>query len=431
VVFTLDRARTPANSRQLSGLLRHITSVEASGDHRVIIHFDQPYPEQFYDATFHVPPLPAHLVESIAPEALGKSPFAANPVGNGPYKWVRRIPEQQAIELAADSTFFLGRPGIARVLFQAVSNADARGNMLLIGAADAIDNAYQVSDRAALLALPDYQSVPFPTFTVGYLLFNTRDPADTTRPHPILGDVEVRRALTEALDRDALARTGYGPSGVAPPGPVSQASWVFDRKLARFPYDTAAARRRLAAAGWIDHDGDGILDNYGTPLRISLILSNTSLPRRQIATAAQESLRLIGVDLQLLVLSPPEIGPRVLAGNFDMVFNLAVQDPTPSGLTQSWSCAGGTNFARYCDPEVDSLYSAAIASMKPGPIWRQALSKIAEDAPAIWVYTLTFVALVHRRFDHVTIRPQSTWIDLWRWRLRAGAELPRDLPPKP
>lgn len=428
VVFTMERARNPANSRQLAGLLRHITAVEAEGDRKVVFHFDRAYPEQLYDATYHVPPLPAHLIEKIPPDSLGRSSFAAAPVGNGPYQWVRRALDQQTIELKADSTFFLGKPGIGRVIFQAVTSPDARANLILTGAADVVENAYNFGNAADLLALPDYQSLPYPTFTVGYILFNQRNPADTGQPHPILSDPEVRRAITEALDRDQLARTGYGPSGVAPPGPVSQASWVFDRKLARFPYDTGSARRRLLARGWSDHDGDGILDKGGVPLRLNLLVTATSQPRRLMATAAQESLRQIGVDLQLVVLSPPEIGPRAMGGNFDLVFASATQDPTPSGLTQSWSCAGGTNMGRYCDPVVDSLYEAAIVAANPGPIWRQALSRIADDAPAVFVYTTTSVALVQRRFEKVSIRSQSTWLDLWKWRLRAGAALPRDTP---
>jgi peptide/nickel transport system substrate-binding protein len=426
VVFTIERARNPANSRQLAGLLRHITSVEAEGDQKVVFHFDRAYPEQLYDATYHVPPLPAHLVERIPPDSLGRSSYAADPVGNGPYRWVRRVLDQQTIELKADSSFFLGRPGIGRVIFQAVANPDARANLILTGAADVVDNAYNFGNVSALLALPDYRSVAYPTFSVGYMLFNSRNPADTSQAHPILSDPEVRRAITEALNRDQLAKTGYGPSGVAPPAPVSQASWVFDRKLARFPYDTASARRRLLARGWSDHDGDGTLDKDGVPLRLSLIVPATSQPRRLIATAAQESLRLIGVDLQLLVLSPPEIGPRAVAGNFDMVFAQATQDPTPSGLTQSWSCAGGTNLARYCDPAVDSLYEQAIVAPDPGPLWRGALSRIADDAPAVFVYTTTSVVLVHRRFDKVAMRSQSVWLDLWKWRLHPGAALPRD-----
>jgi hypothetical protein len=68
----------------------------------------------------------------------------------------------------------------------------------------------------------------------------------------------------------------------------------------------------------------------------------------------------------------------------------------------------------------------AITSRDPAPIWRKALIRIAEDAPAVWAYTPTSVAIVHRRFEQVSFRPQSSWLDLWRWRLKPGAALPRD-----
>ena len=48
------------------------------------------------------------------------------------------------------------------------------------------------------------------------------------------------------------------------------------------------------------------------------------------------------------------------AGAFDIDFASTSQDPSPSGLTQGWSCEGRTNVARYCDPAVDSLIDAAI-----------------------------------------------------------------------
>ncbi len=425
VVYTMDRARNPANGRQIAGLLRHIVKVAAEGEHTVVFTFDQPYPEQLYDATYHVPPLPAHLVSRIPTDSLARSAFVQAPVGNGPYRWVRRVPEQQTIELAADTAFFLGRPGIGRIIYQAVPDAGARANLVLTGAADVVDNAYNFGNAAELLGQPSYRGVAYPTFNVGFLLFNERNPADTSRPHPILGDVEVRRAITEALNRDTLARIGYGPSGVAPPGPVSQAVWVFDRKMARFPFDPASARRRLAAAGWKDN-GSGTLAKDGVPLRLSLIVPATSQPRRLMATAAQEALRQVGIDLQLLLLNPTEIGPRAVDGKFDMLFSTTTQDPTPSGLTQGWSCAGGTNFGHYCNRSVDSLYDQAIRSKDPAATWRQALSRIIDDAPAVWVFSTTSVVLVHKRFDRVSMRSQSVWLDLWKWRLRPEAALPRD-----
>jgi peptide/nickel transport system substrate-binding protein len=431
VVATMDRARNRADYPQAATLLRHIVSVTAPSPGRVVFRFDRVYSEQFYDATYHVPPLPAHLVKGISAADLPKSPFAASPVGNGPYRWVRRVGAQQLIELRADSAFFLGRPGIGRVLFQAVGDGQARMNLLLSGEADAVDNIYQFGAPDQVLAQPAYTTYRVPSLNVGFFRFNTRDPSDTSRPHPILSDPEVRRALALALDRSRLAHAGWGPESVAPAGPVPQALWIYNPKAPQPPYDTTGARELFALRGWSDSDGDGILDKQGRPLALTMLVPSTSVPRARMAQLAQEQLRQVGVDLRLLVLDPVEIQARWKTRSFDLDFGASTMDPSPSGLVQSWSCAGigagGLNYTGYCDPAVDSLFEQAITTAgKPGPIWTRAITRLQDDAPAIFIFSPTLVPAVHRRFDHVTLRPQSTWLDLWRWHLVPGAALPRD-----
>ena len=431
VVATMDRARNRTDYPQTATLLRHIVAVTAEGPARVVFRFDRVYAEQLYDATYHVPPLPSHLIKGISAADLPRSPFAATPVGDGPYRWVRRVPTQQVIELRADSAFFLGRPGIGRVIFQAVGDGQARMNLLLSGAADAIDNIYQFGAPDQVLAQPAFTTYQLPSLTVGFFRFNSRDPADTSRPHPILSDPEVRRALALALDRTRLAHTGWGPASVAPAGPVPQAVWIYNPKAPQPPYDTTRARELFTLRGWADSDGDGILDKQGRPLELTMIVPGTSVPRGRMAQQAQEQLRQIGVDLRVLVLEPGEIVARWKTRSFDIDFGASTMDPSPSGLVQSWSCAGaapgGANYTAYCDPAVDSLFEQAITTAgKPGPIWERAISRIEDDAPAVFIYSPTLVPAVHRRFDRVTFRPQSTWLDLWRWHLVPGAELPRD-----
>src|SRR4051812_31647806 len=99
VIFTFERARNPAIAPRLVALLRHISSVTAEGDHRVVFRFSHPYPEQFYDATFHAAPLPAHLLDTIPPEAVAHSSFVSHPVGSGPYR-LARVVSGQFVELA-------------------------------------------------------------------------------------------------------------------------------------------------------------------------------------------------------------------------------------------------------------------------------------------------------------------------------------------
>ncbi|HEX5576134.1 MAG TPA: ABC transporter substrate-binding protein, partial [Gemmatimonadales bacterium] len=139
VVFTFRRAQNPSVAPRLATLLQHITSVTADGDRRVVFRFSHPYSEQFYDATFHVAPLPAHLLDSMPPEEVARSSFVTQPVGSGPYRLVRNVPGQ-FVELKGNESFFLGRPKIDRVIIRVAPDPDARLNLLLSGQGDAVDN---------------------------------------------------------------------------------------------------------------------------------------------------------------------------------------------------------------------------------------------------------------------------------------------------
>jgi peptide/nickel transport system substrate-binding protein len=416
VVFTFGRARNPAIAPRLSELLRHITSVTAEGERRVVFRFSHPYVEQLYDATFHVAPLPAHLLDSIPPEALARSSFVSQPVGSGPYRLVRNVPGQ-FVELAANQKFFLGRPKVDRVIIRVAADADARLNMVLSGQADAMDNVPPPLDNLRRVAADSsLRLIPVPSPTVGFLLFNQRDRRDRSLPHPVLSDVRVRRAIMLGLDRRLMVQAVFGSYGEVPYGPVSPLLWIRHRSPKPERQNLAESRRLLAAAGWSDSDGDGVLDRNGRPLTLELTLPNTSGIRRQMALLVQEQLRQIGVRLELQTLDFPVWAERRAAGNFDIDFSSTVQDPSPTGLTQAWTCNGGSNVAKYCDPRVDSLMERAVLGKgDPGQNWVTALQQIEADAPAAFLYAPTYVYAVKRNFRDVKISPTSSWILLREW----------------
>ncbi len=418
VLFTFARARDRSISPKLATLLKHVTEVSAEDERTVVFRFSRVYAEQFYDATYHVAPLPAHLLSRLPADGIARSPFVAHPVGNGPYRWVRSLPGQY-VELAANERFFLGRPAIRRLIVRVAKDADARLNLVLSGEADAMDNVLPPpSNLDRVAAQPELRSVPVPSPALGYLLYNQRDPRDGARPHPILADRDVRRALTLALDRRLMARAVFGPYAEVPYGPVSSLLWIRHGAPAAAPQDTALASRLLAARGWVDRDGDGIRERAGRPLSLELTVTNTSAIRRQMSLLVQQQLRRIGVQIDLVVLEGPAWMERRSARNFDIDFSNSIQDPSPSGLTQSWSCDGPSNVARLCDPVVDSLLDRAILAREDARgAWHDVLRRIEHGAPAAFLYAQTYVFVVHRRFRDVAIRPQSSWMSIWRWNL--------------
>ncbi len=419
VLFAFERARDPAISAQLATVLSTIQEVTAEDDLTVVFRFDRPFPEQFYTAVYHVQPLPAHLLAQLDPDSIAGSPYMQAPVGNGPYRFGRLVPGQQ-LTLTANDDFFLGRPGIERVIFLLASDADARLNLLLSGEADILQSA-AAADVPRIEAEPSLRVTAIAGNLVGYLLFNQRDPDDLDQPHPVLADRRVRTAIIHALDRDAMVRAIFDEYADVPHGPVAQLHWIRDTTERGIPYDPRKAKALLRQAGW-QETADGWQRN-GEPLTLSLNYPTTSRARSQFAQLIQEQLRQVGISLELVGLDGAIWFERRGQRNFDIDFSSAVMDPSPSGMQQSWTCAGigGSNVGYYCNPEVDSLIARAIYQTGDGmATWRAALETIEYDAPAAFIYSPRVIFGIDRRFGNVELVPYSYWLDLWRWTVHDG-----------
>lgn len=416
--LALNLGRDAAVDPQLALVLRHVASATAADDRHLVVRFDEAYDEQLYDAVYHVSPLPAHLVDSIPRGALAQSAFAGAPVGNGPYRWGRRVPREQ-LELNANDQFFLGKPGPRRVLFLTVRDPEAQINLLLSGSADVLPTPGTIATISRVTAAPGIKVYPVPSLSVGYLSFNQRDPANLERPHPILSDPDVRAAIVKALDRRAMVQATFGPWAAVPEGPVPQLLWIRDPAFRPAPADLAGARALLRARGWADSDGDGILDKDGRPLALGLNYPSVSAPRAQMALQVQEQLRQVGIRIEVNRLEPSVWSERRDHGNFDLDFASATMDPSPSGLVQSWSCAGrgGANKAYYCNPKVDSLLAQALRAPRKEALtlYRQAVRTIVADAPAVFLYAPTTPMAVSDRIRHIDLVPVAPWAALWRW----------------
>lgn len=428
VLFAWKLMNTPSLGWDMTSL-EPIAAVEAAGTRAVRVRFKRAFPEQLYLAGFNLLPLPAHLLGKVPADSIASSAFAKRPVGNGPYKYERREPGQ-FVELRADPAFFLGRPGIARVVVRFVADPNARLNLLLSGETDLLENVPQ-ANLEQLRGQPQLRLVTVAQSILLYALFNSRNPADTAKPHPIFADVRVREALTLALDRQTMALSVFGKGVGVPDAAQSQIwGWITPTGMAGARQDVARAKALLAQAGWRDSDNDGILDRNGQPLRFT-VLSTPSGLRRALALQAQAMWKAVGAQMEFEPVEPSIYSQRRDAGKFDIDMAGAVQDPTPSSLTQSWSCATvGTprtsNVGHWCDPTFDQLLRAASTSARPVPAWGRVLARQASQHPAVFLAAPVNTVALHQRFANVTIWPAHGWRSLWQWRVRPEAALPRD-----
>ena len=431
VEFTFDAYKDSVVGSPFRAKLRRISSVTQRDSLTAVFRFREQYPEMFYDAVYHMRILPAHLLRSVPRDQWKTAAFGRQPVGSGPYKFVR-WQAAQSIELVADSTFFLGRPGIRRLIWRFTPDLQVGVTQVVADQADVREQLVTPENVERARAAPQLKLYTFRGNVYTYFGFNLRANGDTSKPHPIFSDREVRRALTMAVDRASLVKSALGDLGKVPPGPMSSLLWIWDPEIPQLPYDTAQAGRILNARGWRDHDGDGVRDKNGQPLTFHILVPTTSVLRRQYARLLQEQFRVIGVRAEIDELEFSVVTQRLQSGSYDTSILSRGNDPSPgSGITQSWTRAGfgGSNFGHYYNPEFERLVDRAIAAPKQDQaraFWRAAMTTINADAPGIFLYALENMAAVHKRIDNVQIRPDS-WAALLRtWRIPQDQLIDRD-----
>jgi len=430
VAFTFDVYRDTLVGSPARPRLSQIRSVTARDPRTVVFTFARPYPEQLFDAVYHMWVIPRHLLDTVPRADLSAHPFGRAPVGAGQYRFASWVPGE-SIELTGDSAHFLGRPGLRRVIARFTGDPPAALRLLTAGEADVL-NYLWAEAQEAVAASEDYVVVPHLSSTYySYLSFNLRMPRDPSRPHPLFADRDLRRAVAMAVDRAAVIRAVDGPDGVAASGPLGPAYWISDAAYEQIPFDSAGARRALAAMGWRDSDADGILDRNGTPLQFDVIVPATSTPRRRSAVIVQEQLRRVGIAMRISELDFLTFQERGQSGDFDMFYGTFGGDPSPSTIVEAWTAhaVGGFNYGRYVNAEFDRAVASAIEArtlVTARDRWAEAMTIINGDAPAIWMSATGPKAGVHRRLQHVTIRGDNMTATLPAWSVSPSAMIARD-----
>jgi peptide/nickel transport system substrate-binding protein len=427
VAFTFDVYRDTLVNAGARRLLDQITSVTPVDSRTVVFRFAHRYPEELYDAVYQMRILPAHILDSVPRARLNSHPFGRHPIGSGPYRLVTWEPGQY-VELAADSTYFLGLPGIRRVIVRVGTDQEADVNYTLAGDAD-ITWLYGTPDMVQRVKqAPTLQTIPYAANAYSYIGFNFRDPARPDRPHPLFGDRNLRRAISMAVDARTVTRTVLGDQGEVPPGPITSMLWTWSDSLRGLPFDSAEARRALDQMGW--HLGqNGVRARAGRRLEFDLLVPATSALRKRAAVIVQDQLRRVGIAMQISDLDLNTFIDRLSKGRFDAAFLSWVQDPSPRTMVQAWGVGQPTNLVHYDNPTFDRLTTEAGNEPdrnRARGLWTQALHVIDDDAPAVWLYAGRPMLVVQDRIEHITIRPDQWTSLLWTWRINPDSLLPRD-----
>jgi peptide/nickel transport system substrate-binding protein len=292
VKFTLDLLAHPA--------IAEYTGIDATIINDSTVRIRAAKPHYVDDIVYY----PEHLLKTLDPRKFWEWDFWTHPVGNGPFRFVRYLPER-LIEFAANPSYYQGTPRIERVILKFVGEAGL--TELLSGGVDIAQGEPSQIPRIASDPRFRIYSSPAPS---AFAIYWKAD-------HPLLREPRVRRALTHSLERRELLRVLNLP----PEAPVTDAVLTW-RQLRRrqwpesLTYDTAQARTLFAAAGWVDRNGDGILDKDGRPFRFTASVGS-SFGLEKIAVYVQAQLRRAGVQMDIRVVNESVMWDKLRGGDFE------------------------------------------------------------------------------------------------------------------
>lgn len=345
VAFTVGLVQAPDHqgSQELADLWRGV-EVEVVDERTV--RFRLPTPLASFPQHLGLGLLPRHVLDGVAAADLPLHPFNRAPVGSGPYRVASFQPDRLVLERSP--TYPGPAPRLARLELRVYADRVAALRALLSGEADGL-GGLRPDEVRALRAAPGVvvYSIPERAKTA-VLLFNL----DT----PILAEPAVRRAIAEAVDRDALIRDALDGQGEPARGPIPVQSWAFARAPALAEHDPSAAAARLEEAGWTPGP-DGVRAREGAPLVLRLATADTP-ERLAVARALVPQLAAVGVRLEVTAVPTDELFDDVLDPR---QFELALigqwtmgSDPDvyPQWHSSQIGRTGG-NYAGFRDADVD------------------------------------------------------------------------------
>lgn len=389
VAFSLARPLTIPNSpSSLAVHVRGITAVEVVDAGRLRLRTERPEPLLLQNLAAIA------ILSRKAAEGHGSTEFATDPavgLGSGSFRLVRWSPGQNWV---LERNPHASQPSPwTRVTFRPLPGNAARTAALLAGDLDGIEQV----PTADLPRLREDARFHVVSGVSTRLIYLQPDTARAVSPQvsgpdgePLgenpLRDLRVRRAVSLAIDREALAERVMGGEAVPAGQFLPDGFFGTSPRLPPDRQDLAAARALLAEAGW--------------PRGFRLVIAgpnNRYVNDRGVLQAVAQMLTRIGIRTEVqaepfAVFIPRMVRQEASMGLLGLATVYGDAGRQIGGLAESYDAASGSgnfNYLRYSNPVLDGMMAELRGTMDSAA--RRALTARASelaiaDLPVIPLY---------------------------------------------
>src|SRR5919107_1713660 len=275
VKFSLDKARSTKGGWEFLDVA--IDSVEAPDPATVVITTKYPWAPLKADlANFNNAILPKDYAGQTADE------FYKAPIGTGPFKW-DHWDRGSELQLVKNADYWDGAPALDSVTWKVVGDDNARALQLQGGQAH-INQSPPFSSIEQLEGQQGVKVELFPSTKTDYLMMNQSE-----KPYD---DVHVRRAISYAIDREAIIKTVLFGNGTPGNSLLMPTVPYYDKEAGGQQYDMEKAKAEMAQSS--------VPDGFKT----TFLASSGNVDDAGIAQILQASLKELGIDMQIENVDP-------------------------------------------------------------------------------------------------------------------------------
>jgi len=408
--FTYKLITNPETPTPYSGDFMMVDKAYAKDKYTFVVEYKEPFAPAL--SSWGVSIVPKHLLEG---KDVTKSPLQRKPIGTGPFIF-KNWQQGEKIELTANDSYFEGRPYLNGVVFRVIPDM---ATMFLELKSENVDlsslTPVQYERQANTKKITDkFNKYKYLAFAYTYFGFNLKK--------DLFKDIHVRQAIAYAIDKKEIIKGVLLGLGEEATGPYKPDMEWYNGNVERFNFNPEYAKKLLAEAGYVDKDGDGILEKDGKPLRFTVLTNQGNEARIKTAEIIQRRLKNVGIDMKILVLEwATFIKEFVSKRRFDALI-LGWTIPQDPDLYDIWHSskmdARGLNHYSYSNPEVDKLLvlgRKTVDKEKRKKIYFKIQELLAADVPCVFLYVPYALPVVHKRFKGVVPMPAGIAYNKYKW----------------
>ena len=354
------------------GMDKLLKTVEKVNDLTVKITLNKPEAPFLSDLAMQYAGVQSKEYADVMLKAGTPEKIDQEPVGTGPFYLVQ-YQKDAIIRYKAFPEYWGGKAKIDDLIFAITPDASVRWAKLQKGECNVMPYP-NPADVEAMRKDPKITVLEQPGLNVGYLAYNT-----TKKP---FDDVRVRKAVNMAIDKKGIVDAVYLGSGIPAINPIPPSMWSYNKSIKDDPFDPAAAKKLLAAAGFPD--------GFSTDLWAMPVQRPYNPNAKRIAELMQADLAKVGIKAEIKSFEWGEYRKRMQAGEHQMgMLGWTGDNGDPDNFLHTLlGCdaanSGGSNVAKFCyKPFEDLVLKAKVTTdvKERTKLYEQAQVVFKEQAP--------------------------------------------------